>query len=106
MELRLARYSARVSSRNACGSVPAGYGERVSDAWSKQELRRRTKRAGVYPFGVVIAGSVVAYFLADLVTAILIFVALAFATLAGLALGLKIAEWYSDLMKRPWGRSR
>ena len=40
------------------------------------------------------------------VTAILIFVALAFATLAGLALGLKIADWYSELMNKPWGRSR
>jgi hypothetical protein len=91
---------------SACGRAAAGYGERVNDAWSKQELRRRTKRAGVYPLGVVIAGSVVAYFLADLVTAMLIFVALAFATLAGLALGLKIADWYSDLMNKPWGRSR
>jgi hypothetical protein len=78
----------------------------VNDAWSKQELRRRTKRAAVYPFGLVIAGSVVAYFLADLVTAILIFIVLAFSTLAGLVLGLKIADWYSDLMNKPWGQNR
>jgi phage shock protein PspC (stress-responsive transcriptional regulator) len=69
-------------------------------------MRRRAKRAGVYPLVAATAGSVAAYFLADLVTAILVFVTLLFCTVAGLAVALKLIDWNSDLMNRPWGRNR
>jgi hypothetical protein len=38
------------------------------------------------------------------VTAILIFIALVFCTLSGVALALMFADWYSEVMNKPWRR--
>jgi 1,4-dihydroxy-2-naphthoate octaprenyltransferase len=76
----------------------------VADVWSKAQVRRSTRRAAGYALVPVVAGSVVAYFLADLVVALLMLVTLLFCTFAGIAVSLKITDWYSDLMNKPWGR--
>ena len=51
-------------------------------------------------------GGIATYFAADATTAILISVALVCATLSALALTLRFADWYSDLMNKPWGRGK
>jgi phage shock protein PspC (stress-responsive transcriptional regulator) len=79
----------------------------VDEQWSKAELRRRAKRGVfIYGFGSALMGGIAAYFAADATTAILISVALVCATLSALALTLRFADWYSDLMNKPWGRSK
>ena len=42
---------------------------------------------------MAIAGGVVTYFVSDVVTALLVSIALAFATAAGLILGLRVSYW-------------
>jgi hypothetical protein len=76
----------------------------VSEQISKAEGRRRVRRAAPYAVIPVVVGSVAVYFLSDLVTAVLVFIAVAFATLSGLAPGLRVSDWYADLMNKPWGR--
>jgi uncharacterized membrane-anchored protein len=79
----------------------------AGQSWEKSELRRRAKHGvWIYGFGSALVGGTMAYFAADATTAILIFVTLVVASLSALALTLKFADWYSDLMNKPWGRKR
>jgi hypothetical protein len=68
----------------------------IEREWSKSEIRDRYRRGLKYPLAAAVAGGVIAYVLSDFVTAILVFVAVTFSTVAGLLVGLRVSYWYAS----------